>query len=46
VHPAELHLPAKGLMIDKLSRWVFPLSFGLFNAFYWTYYLWYIQKTV
>ncbi|VDL69691.1 unnamed protein product [Nippostrongylus brasiliensis] len=25
--------------IDQASRWVFPLSFIAFNAFYWSYYL-------
>ncbi|GMR31819.1 hypothetical protein PMAYCL1PPCAC_02014, partial [Pristionchus mayeri] len=25
--------------IDQKSRWMFPLSFGLFNVVYWLYYL-------
>jgi len=37
---------AKGLMIDKWSRWVFPLSFAGFNTIYWLYYLWYIQRAM
>uniref|UniRef100_A0A1I7XUY2 Neur_chan_LBD domain-containing protein n=1 Tax=Heterorhabditis bacteriophora TaxID=37862 RepID=A0A1I7XUY2_HETBA len=27
--------------IDQKSRWVFPLSFGLFNLSYWSYYLYF-----
>jgi len=37
---------AKGLAIDKWSRWLFPLCYALFNAFYWIYYLWYIQSAL
>ena len=28
------------LMVDLISRVVFPCSFILFNIFYWVYYLW------
>ncbi|KAL3084706.1 hypothetical protein niasHT_031591 [Heterodera trifolii] len=34
----------KGLFIDKWSRLLFPLAFALWNTYYWTYYLWYIQR--
>uniref|UniRef100_A0A1I8C371 Neur_chan_LBD domain-containing protein n=1 Tax=Meloidogyne hapla TaxID=6305 RepID=A0A1I8C371_MELHA len=33
----------KGLAIDRLSRWLFPLAFTIWNAFYWLYYLYYVQ---
>lgn len=25
--------------IDQTSRWAFPVSFLIYNVFYWTYYL-------
>uniref|UniRef100_A0A183C1M6 Neur_chan_memb domain-containing protein n=1 Tax=Globodera pallida TaxID=36090 RepID=A0A183C1M6_GLOPA len=34
----------KGLFIDKWSRLLFPLAFALWNTYYWTYYLWFIQR--
>ncbi|CAK5041150.1 unnamed protein product [Meloidogyne enterolobii] len=34
----------KGLAIDRLSRWLFPLTFTIWNAFYWLYYLYYVQN--
>jgi hypothetical protein len=33
----------KGLSIDRWSRILFPLTFSLWNLYYWVYYLWYIQ---
>uniref|UniRef100_A0A914N3P7 Uncharacterized protein n=1 Tax=Meloidogyne incognita TaxID=6306 RepID=A0A914N3P7_MELIC len=34
----------KGLAIDRLSRWLFPLTFTIWNAFYWLYYLYHVQN--
>lgn len=36
----------KGLSIDRWSRILFPLTFTLWNLYYWIYYLWYIQTPV
>ncbi|KAH7696671.1 glycine receptor subunit alpha-1-like protein, partial [Aphelenchoides avenae] len=33
----------KALKIDKYSRVGFPVAFCMFNVFYWSYYLWYVQ---
>jgi hypothetical protein len=27
--------------IDQCSRFIFPVAFIIWNAFYWGYYLWY-----
>ena len=29
----------RALFVDKVSRWIFPLSFIVLNLLYWTYYL-------
>ncbi|KAL7071229.1 hypothetical protein ACQ4LE_009057 [Meloidogyne hapla] len=39
------HYSRKGLNIDRWSRILFPAGFTLWNIYYWTYYLWYIQMT-
>uniref|UniRef100_A0A914N4S9 Uncharacterized protein n=1 Tax=Meloidogyne incognita TaxID=6306 RepID=A0A914N4S9_MELIC len=37
------HYSRKGLNIDRWSRILFPAVFTLWNIYYWSYYLWYIQ---
>uniref|UniRef100_A0A915M6A6 Uncharacterized protein n=1 Tax=Meloidogyne javanica TaxID=6303 RepID=A0A915M6A6_MELJA len=39
------HYSRKGLNIDRWSRILFPAGFTLWNIYYWSYYLWYIQMS-
>ncbi|KAL3123254.1 hypothetical protein niasHT_006797 [Heterodera trifolii] len=39
----SIYFSRKGLQIDRYSRLLFPMVFAVWNFFYWTYYLWYIQ---
>uniref|UniRef100_A0A914CM51 Uncharacterized protein n=1 Tax=Acrobeloides nanus TaxID=290746 RepID=A0A914CM51_9BILA len=40
----EFYNSNMGLKIDKLSRFLFPSFFILFNSLYWSYYLWYLEE--
>ena len=39
LHSNILSKRNKAILVDKISRWTFPLSFIILNIIYWTFYL-------